>query len=190
MRGGTIVDKETEQFIYEMIGNTKIGTSIQDKFLRLLIDKLLYRKSDSESWQKLELVFESDIYGFKNNFRTLVNSSFPSANVYAYFDYPIMDSDLYLGTFDSSVANQIIYNLSHGSGGYNLTSNYRTTLLDESPITIRVGMEMFASLDELFDKTFRRDTLRYINEGSIVNPKQLFDVVDFDGVDESFTPES
>jgi len=170
----TINDKA---IIYGFVDTGKFGDCIQDKYLIELFNLLSGRDLPKNTSEKFisgmifpELLHDNS-YKFVENYRQIADAFSKEKIVYAYFDYPIQKSALYVGTFDNSIRYSLLKAVSF------IAANYKTTQVDITPLTIKIHMDSYAASTYSSMKSI--SSLEYITDmDEIKYPEQLFDVID------------
>lgn len=170
MKRETQLTKNDEAIVYSFVDTGKFGDCIQDKYI-LKLEEFLSENYIAGGMSMSYITRQPKDYAFVEHYRTICDALHPEKNVYAYFDYPLPISALYVGTFDKKMKAFLI----HAAG--QIKANYKITPIDITPITIKIDMTSF--LKENFLREDAAQSLEYMHElDSIKHPTQLFDVMD------------
>ncbi|MGV8141582.1 MAG: hypothetical protein ACP5NW_04035 [Candidatus Woesearchaeota archaeon] len=176
MKRETMLDKDREDFLYKAIERFDVGNCIHDKFLGILCRKM---SCCSYGIMSPKLIYPLDKYNFVENYRQIIDKDNIDKIVYAYFDHPLMESKLYLSTFDDGVKRQLLGAIRE------ISYDFRSTPYNQLPITIKISMSPFCDVSDLKIMDWDKQTLRYFDQ-PVISPEKIFDVVDMEGLDKEF----
>jgi hypothetical protein len=163
----TINDKA---IVYGFVDTGKFGDCIQDKYL-IQLEEFLSDNYINGGMSMSYITRKPKDYVFVEHYRTICDALHSEKNVYAYFDYPVSLSALYVATFDKNMKAPLIHAVEQ------MKANYKMTSVGITPITIKIDMVSF-----LKGEFLRKDvgqSLKYLHElDSIKYSTQLFDVID------------
>lgn len=200
MKHETRLTPKEEGIVSRLVDTGRFGDCSQDVYLIHLLKHIRRDKNRKYGMMMPHLVlgneekFRQDktliSYSINGNYRTLFDMSvFPGDRlsdervIFAYFDYPVAASALYLGTFNNSLILQLLDSVGRiGANAYS-TSTFKT------PMTVKVDMNSFENILRSQDGSTYRDTpseavlvvkansIKYLTD-RILGPEELFDVID------------
>jgi hypothetical protein len=177
MKRETILDAEMKKFVHTAIEQYKAGDSVHDVFLEELCNEM---RGGSYGIKIPGVIYPSDKkYNFVENYRVIVDADCEDNAVFVYFDHPISESPVYLGTFTEDIKRQLWTTIPK------LTQDFRTTPFDQSPFTVKIDMKSYPNPPKTEFYWDNVQTLRYYAPPVFLS-EFLFDVVDFGGLSSQF----
>ncbi|HYD03061.1 MAG TPA: hypothetical protein VEC16_02070 [Alphaproteobacteria bacterium] len=203
MKGETLLTRNNLIDIKDFIADNEPGTCIQDQVLDEFcwalerVYEKNFRNYGNIGISAPTLNYTSPYYGLLDNFRTIYDlDQKEGIFAYAYFDYPISHSPLYISIVDAENFNpHQLYN-ALGEVIETYGGAYKTTKQNYYPFTIKLSLNNQVKKQ----KSIRVDTLAYAYKlagyrpsfldnyrdflmGLYESPHELFDVVDTQELD-------
>lgn len=184
MIGHTFLNEKERKTLDETLKNIMFGESAQDNFLKKLM-KQFPLEEDAFNFSP-KLLYCDETYLKEGNWRILRNQDNTDL-AYAYFDYPIMKSPLYIGTNLPMFMYPLIKGVQK-AGKYN---PIRTTPVNNSIFTMKIytGFKNESRIESIRSLESKQ-TLEYFHEEfPSPNAEYLMEVIDSEDLPKNFLKE-
>ncbi|MFP4568185.1 MAG: hypothetical protein ACLFN8_04535 [Candidatus Woesearchaeota archaeon] len=181
MIGQTPLNEKEKQTLTKIIDKFKIGESAQDQMLNKIIKKLNEQYRDHKELE-FEIKYTQQKYTSLENYRIIINKTNNDALAFAYFDYPLKKSELYIATNIIKLKKPLIIAAEHAA----YFTHYRlTNINDDEGFTIKIPSDILTTNTEEQKKPLHlKQTLEYFQK--IKEPKDLFEVIDNEEIPKNY----